>query len=138
MKELRTALAKSLTRDETASLQTLAAMESAALEAPAYGVAGAALGLPDPSQAFPLLRRRLHDGNWIVAVEAAATLALLGDRSGLGVLKGPARGATNSLIEAFMVHAALLILGEPIPPPARRPRSVFAALERLIDEADPA
>ncbi|MCE9584793.1 MAG: hypothetical protein K8T20_20070 [Planctomycetes bacterium] len=137
MKELRSALAGTLTRDDHSAVRTLAQMEAASRTQPAYGVAGAALGLDDPAAALPLLRGMLADENWIVAVEAAATLALLGDRSGLGVLKGPARGGTNSMIECFHVHAALLVLGEPIPPPDRRPRSVFAALERLLDDAKP-
>jgi hypothetical protein len=132
---LRAALGAALSRPEGPRVETVEALEAAAKDPPAYGVAASALALADPAAAVPLLRRMLADENAIVAVEAAATLALLGDRAGLRLLRAPVRGATNSLIEYFLIHAALLLLGEPVPPPGRRPRSVFAALERLLDEA---
>ncbi|MBV8880378.1 MAG: HEAT repeat domain-containing protein [Planctomycetaceae bacterium] len=132
-KALREALAQALRQGPDPT--TLAALERRARDGVPYGVAGDALGLADPREALPLLQRMLGHENWIVAVEAAATLALLGDRSGLTVLTGPARSATNSNIESFLIHAALLLLGEPVPPPERRSRSVFLDREALIDAA---
>ena len=135
--ELRRALIGSLDRAGGPPAATLADLQRMALDAPAYGVAVRALALPDPRVATALLHHMLDDPNWLVAVEAAATLALMGDRAGLRVLTGPPRSGSNSNVERFHVHAALLLLGERVPPASTRPRSVFADREALLDRLAP-
>jgi hypothetical protein len=103
---------------------------------PRYGIAGCVLRLPTPASGTALLTGLLRDENPLVALEAAAALAILGQRTGIQILRQP-KGSTNSNIEAFYARAGLILLGEPIPPKLRAFRSVFIHLEQLIDACPP-
>jgi hypothetical protein len=103
---------------------------------PRYGVAACVLRLPVPTSGATFLAGLLRDRNPLVALEAAAVLAILGQRTGLEVLRKP-EAATNSNIEAVYARAALVLLGEPIPSALRKSRSVFRHLEELIDACPP-
>lgn len=89
------------------------------------------LHLDDPRTSLPFLRSMLAHKNPFVGLEAAALLAILGERSGLELLRGVTT-MTNSQIEFFYAKVALLVLGEEIPESPEQHRSVFRDLEMLV------
>jgi hypothetical protein len=90
-----------------------------------------ALDLQNPQDAMPLLRQGLGNKDPLVAIKAATTLALLGSRDGIEKLKA-VNTCTNSQIEFFYSKAALVLLGEAVPPELEEKRSVFRDLEEMI------
>jgi hypothetical protein len=118
------------------TLEALVARSARMQHQPRYGVAACVLRLPTPVAGAAFLGGLLRDRNPLVALEAAAVLAILGQRTGIEVLRKP-EAATNSNIEAFYARAALVLLGEPIPAALRSSRSVFRHLEELIDACPP-
>jgi hypothetical protein len=99
---------------------------------PPYGIAGLALLLPDPNAAKPQLNAMLEHKNLLVAIEAAATLAVLGDDAGVPVLLRTTV-QSNSEVEFFFARAALTLLRRPLPPSLQKQRSVFGQLEAMVD-----
>ncbi len=136
---LRDALRQSLqVRQEEYDSPFLSALQADYLDddkRPHYGLAGAVLALPDPRAGRDLLISMLNDDNELVIIEAAAALAVLDDPAGTEALLAT-RVCTNSCIEFFYARAGLTLLGEPIPPPLARQRSVFRHLEEQVEALD--
>lgn len=99
--------------------------------AASYGVAGELLHSPSEA-AVELLERMLGDDNPLVAIEAGAALAVLGNRAGVDVLRAT-QTCTSSQIEFFYARAGLTLLGEEIPEELAKQRSVFRHLEELLE-----
>ncbi|HPH65125.1 MAG TPA: hypothetical protein PLF40_05245 [Kofleriaceae bacterium] len=95
---------------------SLAEMEAALAKnpGPTYGIGGHVLRLAQPEQGVPLLRRLLQHNNELMAIEAAAALAVLGQRDGVERLRN-VKTATSSHIEFWYASEALTLLGEPVP-----------------------
>ncbi|OFZ37700.1 MAG: hypothetical protein A2504_16985 [Bdellovibrionales bacterium RIFOXYD12_FULL_39_22] len=140
--ELRAALEKQLRSGDSKiqgkSENTLISIETLyQTKSPAYGVAGMVLNIRKPTEGINFLKKLLNDENLLVRIEAAATLAILNNRSGIPTLEAFARekyDLSNSGIEFFLSKAALKILGQPIPPELQKKQSVFRELEALLSK----